>query len=270
MLIDITVSKDIESNPGPSEETSNHDNILLPVTSGPEQQKQSQGVIAREKLLSLRRYRWKPQESVLITLKELGILKYRSNRRRKRGKYSSEFQSIPVVKTRRLEGRYARHFQGHSSYINLITVPRAVLPKERSATTSSRTFAVPKFLFVNVCSLMKTKNRIRSSVTLEADLHNNDVDICVVSETHLKPDVPDAAVNISNYSMNRRDRNWGGRDMRKNGGIAVYVRNNITVSEVHRSNDFELIAITIELPGGHHMLVCGLYLSPSTLQILRE
>lgn len=49
VLIDITVSKDIESNPGPSEETSNHDNILLPVTSGPEQQKQSQGVIAREK-----------------------------------------------------------------------------------------------------------------------------------------------------------------------------------------------------------------------------
>lgn len=36
-----------------------------------------------------------------------------------------------------------------------------------------------------------------------------DIDICVVSETHLKPDVPDAIVNIPNYTIHRNwDRNY--------------------------------------------------------------
>ena len=33
-------------------------------------------------------------------------------------------------------------------------------------------FAVPKFLFTNICSLAKTKNRVRAAVAMEADLNN--------------------------------------------------------------------------------------------------
>ena len=36
-------------------------------------------------------------------------------------------------------------------------------------------------------------------MALEADLRNNDIDACVVSETHLKNDVPDTVVNIPGY-----------------------------------------------------------------------
>ena len=62
-------------------------------------------------------------------------------------------------------------------------------------------------------------------MALEADLRNNDIDDCVVSETHLKNDVPDAVVNIPGYKIYRRDRNWSGRDLRNKGGIAIYTRN---------------------------------------------
>ena len=50
----------------------------------------------------------------------------------------------------------------------------------------------------------------------------NDIDVCVVSETHLRPDVPDAVIVMSNYALFRRDRNWNGTDMSRNGGIAIY------------------------------------------------
>ena len=99
-------------------------------------------------------------------------------------------------------------------------------------------------------------------MALEIGLHMNDIDICVVSETHFKPDVPDAVIAMSNYALYRRDGNWCGRDMRKNRGIAIYIRNNINVIDVHRSAEFELIAITASLHKGKHMLICGVYHPP--------
>ena len=47
--------------------------------------------------------------------------------------------------------------------------------------------------------------------------------------------------------------------MRRNGGIAIYIRNNINVVDIQSSEEFELIAITSSLPIGHHMLICGIY-----------
>ena len=68
---------------------------------------------------------------------------------------------------------------------------------------------VPKCCFINICSLMKTKNKIKANIALEADLYAADIDICVVSETHLKKVVPDAKVAITNYTIYRRDPGIG-------------------------------------------------------------
>ena len=62
-------------------------------------------------------------------------------------------------------------------------------------------FAVPKFLFANICSLAKTKNQVRTPVALEADLRSQNIDICVVSETYLSTKMPHAIVNIPNYAL---------------------------------------------------------------------
>ena len=59
-------------------------------------------------------------------------------------------------------------------------------------------------------------------MALEMEQDMNDIDVCVVSETHLRPDVPDAVIVMSNYALFRRDRNWNGTDMSTNGGIAIY------------------------------------------------
>ena len=118
-------------------------------------------------------------------------------------------------------------------------------------------------MFVNyICSLAKTKNRVRAVVSLVADLRNNDIDVCVVSETHLNSEPPDAIVNIPEYNIFRRDRNWSGNDMRNGGGVAVYIRNNIMVVKVHIASDYEVIRTTICLPSGHHLLACGVYNPP--------
>ena len=139
---------------------------------------------------------------------------------------------------------------------NLIKISCASKPREE---TLNNTFAVPKFMFINICSLAKKKNRVRAVVALESDLLQNVIDICVVTETHLKPDIPGSVVNIPNYTIFRRDRNWGGHDMRSKGGVAVDVRDNLKVIDIHRSDGYELIEITLLLPMGNKMIVYGLY-----------
>ena len=192
-------------------------------------------------------------DKVLIDLKEDRLLHYRG----KRAGCRTFKQNIPVVISSRFNvrrGTSAPH--GQDRVLALVT---------RHASLNQQTdkrHAVPKCLFINICSLLKTKNRIRSSMALEMDLHMNDIDIFVVSETHLKLAVPDAVIAMSNYALYRRDKTWSARDTRKNGVIAIYIRNNINVIDVHRSEEFELIAITTSLPKGQHMLICGVYHPP--------
>lgn len=85
---------------------------------------------------------------------------------------------------------------------NLVNVPKQEASCEHTSAISSQ-LAVPKRLFTNFCSLGKTKSMVRAAVALEANLRNNDIDACVVLETHLKNDVPDTVVNIPNYKIYR-------------------------------------------------------------------
>ena len=115
---------------------------------------------------------------------------------------------------------------------NLVPIARQV---DATTNKSSSVFAVPKFLFTNICSLAKTTNRIRAAVTLEADLNNKDIDICVFSETHFKPEMRDAIVKIPYYKIFRRDRNWSGLGSRCKGEITIFARSNLDVIDCYRS-----------------------------------
>ena len=86
---------------------------------------------------------------------------------------------------------------------NLICIQR-----ENNSTriSPSTEFAVPKCLFTNICGLAKSKNRLWAPVAIEVHLNNQDIDICVVSETHLSTDLPDSIVNIPEYNLFRQDR----------------------------------------------------------------
>ena len=97
---------------------------------------------------------------------------------------------------------------------------------------------------------------------LEADLNNKDIDVCIVSETHLKPEMPDAIVNIPGYYIFKRDRNWSGLDKRSKGGIAIYARSNLNIIDVYRSKLYELLYVIFKLPSGNLLLTCGIYHPP--------
>ena len=92
---------------------------------------------------------------------------------------------------------------------------------------------------------MKTKNKIKANIALEANLYETDIDICVVSETHLKKVVPDANVGITNCTIYRGDREWFGNDNRAKGGVAMYIRNsgNLKILDVKRSETFPLFSL---------------------------
>ena len=175
-------------------------------------------------------------------------------------------QNISVVIGRRAESGSVipwPRVEKRRNPCNLVSVPKQVVSREHTSASSGQ-LAVPKLLFTNICSLGKTKSRVRAVVALEADLRNNDIDACVVSETHLKNDVPDTVVNIPGYKIYRRDRNWSGRDLRNKGGIAIYTRNNLSVIDVYRSNLYEFICLTVSLPSGDCILLSGLYHPPKT------
>ena len=64
---------------------------------------------------------------------------------------------------------------------------------------------------------------------------------------------------IQNYSILGRERNWGGTDKRSKGGVAIYIRDNLRIVDVYRSDRSEMICVTIVLPSGQRMLISGLY-----------
>ena len=103
-----------------------------------------------------------------------------------------------------MESRPSKTYKQRFEHRNLICIPR----DNSTRVSPSTEFAVPKCLFTNICGLAKSKNRLRAPVTIEAHLNNQDIDICVVSETHLSTDLPNSIVNIPEYNLFRRDRGW--------------------------------------------------------------
>ena len=59
--------------------------------------------------------------------------------------------------------------------------------------------------------------------------------------------------------LHRRDRDCFGNDMRKKGGVALYIRNNmIGVASINQEEHFEVISVTAEIPSNSVMLICGI------------
>ena len=172
---------------------------------------------------------------------EANILNIQNNTyaqpKRKRGGGKSSVRNIPTLVT---YNRSEKNARGVRNINNLIIPTRTPItpPTRRTMCSAADKFAVPKCMFLNICSLAKVKKGIRANVALEADLFANDIDICIVSETHLKKAAPNSLVAISNYFVHRRDQNWFG-DKKEKGGIAIYTRNNVKVKGVMRSELYE-------------------------------
>ena len=285
--MDLTIDMDIERNPGPDDyvidipkqnsealvsEISNafgseYGNPLLVTRSI---------VYTREELHRLRAQSaslatpWSvlPGNFHICPTRSWESLQYRGCRagRKVKERRSCKTRNIPI---HTFGPRLRSHGHRSQRSANLVTA-RQLIPLKKvtppktfiNNKPNDAQFPVPKFLFINACSLTKVKNNIRGTTFIEADLHIHDIDVCVVSETHLRCDIPDSAIHINNYTAFRRDRGWNNNDNRKNGGVAIYVRNNLKVCEVNRAERFEVLSVQIKLPSENRMLIVGTYHPP--------
>ena len=147
----------------------------------------------------------------------------------------------------------AIHAKQRFEHGNLICIPKGnnstrVSPSTKFAVASSRTSAVrqnPKIDY----GLRSLSRRILTTKML----------IFVWSRKLISRLI---CRTIPGYNLFRRDRGWLGRDKRKNGGIAIYVRKNLKVLSIYRSSLYELICVTLLLPSGHRFLIFGFYNPP--------
>ena len=189
---------DVERNPCPiSSEESYHDLRKQTQTNTSKTL-----VCGRNYPLGLRKNAGTPSSTVFETFKKLRLIRFRGCRAGSRKDVQQveerAVQDISVVIGRRVESGSVipwLRVEKRRNPCNLVNVPKQVVSRKHTSAGSSQ-LAVPKLLFTNICSLGKTKSKVRAVVALEADLRNNDIDACVVSETHLKNDVPDTVVNI--------------------------------------------------------------------------
>ena len=168
-------------------------------------------------------------------LKRSGLFTYRGKRG---GGRKTRRHAISVLVTKSRVERHTSIGRG-CNHNNLTRIKRSQIENSSTKSITEDKYAVPKCMFLNICSLTKTRNGIKANLALEADLFANDIDICVVSETHLRRTVPDSVVAITNYTTYRRDRNWFDNDKREKGGVAIYVRKNVKVKSVSRSELLE-------------------------------
>ena len=216
-MLDITIDMDVESQPGPETDrgpggvNKNYPTLMRTKLAS----------LERSEFLSLRNKASNPSLAVLSQFKSLGILKYRGQLGAGNSR-STSTKKIPVM-----QGRRFVKAEGRKVYrSNLINIP-LVNTTNRTSTSKSTGFAVPKCMFTNICGLSKTKNRVQAPVALETDLRSQDIDVCVVSETHLSTNMPDAVVKSQITMCSAGTEAGQNRTKGKKGGVAVYVRDSL-------------------------------------------
>ena len=95
-------------------------------------------------------------------------------------------------------------------------------------------------------------------------IDNRRPDLVFITETWLKPNIPDAVINIDNYILLRLDRTE-----KEHGGVCIYVKENYIVDylEMPNENGFEVLWADINprrIPRGFSRLIIAvLYHPPS-------
>ena len=205
-VIDVAIYMDVSVNPGPySNDTKTRiSSCQVPSAESPYYQSSNRLGYSRNSLLALRSQflTSSVDKHIFEDLKRSGLFRYRA------GKYNRKYnrnnqRAITTVITR----DRARIISARGRvYSNLIPLVRTPFLKPAPGEIATDKFAVPKCMFLNICSLTKVKKKVKASVALETDLYARDIDLCVICETHLKKITPDSVVNISNYTLYRRDR----------------------------------------------------------------
>lgn len=110
-------------------------------------------------------------------------------------------------------------------------------------------------LYFNAQSIFANINQLKTNIT------NQQPPIILLSETRLTGDISDAELSINNYKIYRTDS-----ISRHTGGVAAYVRNDITVKNVERfvfEMNWWLLSLTVKINEWTGIIACS-YHSPSS------
>ena len=98
------------------------------------------------------------------------------------------------------------------------------------------------------------RSLLHKSDIAEAYIEAHNVDVLVLTETHLKATVPDSQIDITGFSLFRRDRlNKGG------GGVAIYCRSDLRPRVVEARSNLELLRVDLTVQG-RCIHILGVYL----------
>src|SRR6218665_2347253 len=127
----------------------------------------------------------------------------------------------------------------------LVAVPVAKSDSPKLAVKDRLdSIAYPSSIYaLNMCSLAKSHAKDQ----LHADLLNYNIDIAIISETHLKRHHKDEIFAIEGYHLFRRDRIG-----RRNGGVAIYAKHQLSASICTITGDrleFELLWLRVDVEG---------------------
>ena len=113
---------------------------------------------------------------------------------------------------------------------------------------------------------------------MQDDLKNLNIDICIVTETFLRPSVPDSFITIDNYCLHRRDRevcrckSKHCTKMHKGGGILIYVHSRFTSEIFDVSGNCE--SFWIKLSQASNSVIDSIFINPLTaktrIRVLRR
>ena len=225
---DLSIAMDVATNPGPEYITYTPTALLR--TS------RSRFSYSRHNLFQLRSCcpKIKLDYSVIHRLKYLGIYRARGCRARVYFRFKSRQQhrKILVRVTDCCYSSATRRICLCSKDTNLHSI---------STHSSSLPRIIPKCMVINARSIVK----VDAASALYTELHSNNCDICVISETWLKSNLPSHLICPKDYSILGKDR-----IDRPGGGVAIICRNDWLLEQLDSnfSNNFECLWAKITTP----------------------
>nr|CAI5836564.1 unnamed protein product [Callosobruchus analis] len=102
------------------------------------------------------------------------------------------------------------------------------------------------------------RSAVANKLSLDKFLHDNQIDIALISETWFKPNIN---IRFKEYSIIRRDRHDGKT------GVAIFVRNTLNFEEITsplQSDDIQVCGAEISIADSLHLSLLSVYVPPGT------
>ena len=104
--------------------------------------------------------------------------------------------------------------------------------------------------------------------TLRTHMYSTNDAVVGISESWLHEGIPNHFVDLSGYNLERLDRGWGDDIVKTGGGVAVYIRNDLSYSATNykhlniSSNDIEIQWVEVIRNGKKSIVVANVYRPP--------